>query len=187
MTPFLNMFPFKYWYLVNLLLGPSLFTAAASAAAVCSLQCANLAALLPNKVSYPGSSAFVSSITSYFFIGSRLNPTCVVTPTSTDDVAAIVKTLGRLHQKTPVAQFAIRGGGHSPNFGASDINQGVTIDMRSIKNIQVSNNGSMTSVGGGAIWSDVYAALLPMNLSVVGGRVAGPGLGGLTTGGTWLY
>jgi hypothetical protein len=59
--------------------------------------------------------------------------------------------------------------------------------MRSVKGIQVSNDGGMTSIGGGAIWSDVYAALLPLNLSVVGGRVAGPRLGGLTTGGRWLY
>lgn len=152
-------------------------------ATTASSQCQTLATLLPNKVSYAGSSTFISSIASYFYVQSRLSPACVVTPAGTDDVATIVKTLGSFHETDPATVFAIRGGGHSPNIGAADTNRGITIDMRSINNIEVKSNGSVTSVGAGAIWEDVYAELVPKNLGAVGGRVAGPGLGGLITGG----
>ncbi|KAI9640833.1 hypothetical protein NHQ30_010674 [Ciborinia camelliae] len=147
------------------------------------LQCHTLSSLLPGKVTYPGSGAFASSISSYWFVGSRLEPSCIVTPSNAADVSIIIQALAELYHHDSNATFAIRGGGHSANPGAADITQGVTIDMRSINSIQVTSNGSVTSVGGGALWSDVYAELLPRNLTVVGGRVAGVGLGGLTTGG----
>lgn len=41
----------------------------------------------------------------------------------------------------------------------------------------------MTKVGAGNRWLDVYSKLDPMGLSVVGGRVAEIGVGGLTLGG----
>ncbi|KAG6839526.1 hypothetical protein C0991_001860 [Blastosporella zonata] len=43
-------------------------------------------------------------------------------------------------------------------------------------------------VGSGLIWDDVYAALAPYNVNVVGGRVTGVGVAGFTLGGgySWL-
>lgn len=38
-------------------------------------------------------------------------------------------------------------------------------------------------VGTGQTWDDVYAALEPFAVNVVGGRVSGIGVGGLTLGG----
>ena len=38
-------------------------------------------------------------------------------------------------------------------------------------------------VGAGLVWDDVYSALEPHNVSVVGGRVSGIGVAGFTLGG----
>ena len=38
-------------------------------------------------------------------------------------------------------------------------------------------------IGSGLIWDDVYAALAPYNVNVVGGRVTGVGVAGFTLGG----
>lgn len=38
-------------------------------------------------------------------------------------------------------------------------------------------------IGAGLIWDDVYAALEPFNVNVVGGRVTGVGVAGFTLGG----
>lgn len=67
--------------------------------------------------------------------------------------------------------------------GASNIQDGVTIDLSAIKGIKVSEDHSITSVGGGARWGDVYLKLDAMDLSVVGGRVFNVGVGGLVLGG----
>ena len=39
------------------------------------------------------------------------------------------------------------------------------------------------AVGAGNIWDDVYDALMPYNVNVVGGRVSGIGVAGYTLGG----
>lgn len=169
--------------LVILLLSPICTPATSSISN--DVQCAALSKLLPSKVFYPNSSSYVSSISSYFYVATRLTPSCVITPTSTADVAIIVKTLKSTYQKHPRPLFAIRGGGHSPDIAAANINQGITVDMRALKAIRVGDDGNITSVGAGALWNDVYSALDTRNLSAVGGRVAGVGVGGLITGGIW--
>ncbi|OJJ32641.1 hypothetical protein ASPWEDRAFT_29799 [Aspergillus wentii DTO 134E9] len=139
--------------------------------------CDELSNSLPGKVVLPGNPQYQSDVSSYFFLNQRIDPFCIVVPTSAEDVSLSVKILTK-HPSTP---FAIRGGGHSPNRGASNAENGVTIDFQSMK--EVANYGPITSVGPGAAWSDVYSVLDPKGLTVVGGRVAGVGVGGLTTGG----
>jgi FAD/FMN-containing dehydrogenase len=39
------------------------------------------------------------------------------------------------------------------------------------------------TIGAGLIWDDVYAALEPYGVNVVGGRVSGVGVAGFTLGG----
>lgn len=38
-------------------------------------------------------------------------------------------------------------------------------------------------IGTGQVWDDVYSALAPSNVNVVGGRVTGVGVAGFTLGG----
>lgn len=80
-------------------------------------------------------------------------------------------------------QFAVKSGGHAAFEGASNIEGGVTIDLIDMKNITVFKNQTVTSLGPGNRWIDVYETLDAMSLSVVGGRVADIGVGGLTLGG----
>lgn len=70
--------------------------------------------------------------------------------------------------------------------GASNIQGGLTIDLANLNKIQVSQDRTLTHVGSGNHWVDVYGQLDKQQLAVIGGRVAGIGVGGLTLGGTLL-
>lgn len=71
--------------------------------------------------------------------------------------------------------FAIRSGGHTNWAGASNIANGVVIDLRSLDSIKIHHETSTVSVSAGATWDDVYSKLDPLGLSVNGGRSAGVG------------
>ena len=79
--------------------------------------------------------------------------------------------------------FVIRGGGHTPWAGSANVNGGVTIDLRFIDTVTVNQNKTIASVGGGAVWSDVYREMDSLGFAVVGGRGSTIGMGGLLTGG----
>lgn len=52
----------------------------------------------------------------------------------------------------------------------------------------VYNKASQTAeIGAGLIWDEVYAALDPYGVNVVGGRVSGVGVAGLILGGGLFY
>lgn len=70
--------------------------------------------------------------------------------------------------------------------GAANIQGGITVDMRSMNSIELSDDNKVVSLGTGGLWIDAYAALDPYNLTVMGGRVNGIGIGGLATGGTLI-
>ncbi len=151
-----------------------------------SLQCAALSVVFPRKVSYPNSARYAELSTSYFSGQENdIIPNCVLTPVSSKDVATAIKILAKIDAVSIHAQFAIRGGGHTPFAGSANIDRGVTIDLRSLDQIIVSPDGRMASIGGGARWGQVSAKLDSMGLAVAGGRVSNTGVGGLTTGGRW--
>ena len=156
-----------------------------TAMAARSFQCKALSLALGNKVSYPTSSTYAQSASSYWSKQEEsLTPSCIVTPTSTDDVVTVVKTLTLLDNGgLPESKFAIRGGGHTPWAGSANINDGVTIDLRSINTITVNQDKTVASIGAGAIWGDVYRTVDLLGLAVVGGRGSSIGVGGLLTGG----
>jgi FAD/FMN-containing dehydrogenase len=68
--------------------------------------------------------------------------------------------------------------------GSSNIEKGVTIDLRNINRIQVSDDLSTTKVGPGVKIGDLYDVLDGMGLSVISGRDSNVGVAGLTLGGT---
>lgn len=84
-----------------------------------------------------------------------------MSPVSKHDVAVAIRILNHLvkvgknecHGQVP---FAVRGGGHAPLAGTANTDRGVTIDMRGLKDISVHEDHTITSVGAGAIWTDVY-------------------------------
>ena len=80
-------------------------------------------------------------------------------------------------------KFTSRGGGHSPNPGFNNIDNGVTIDNSLFSNITISSNRSYVSIAPGARWENVYKYVERYGLSVTGGRLAGVGVAGLVLGG----
>lgn len=106
---------------------------------------------------------------------SRLNPSCVFTPVSAEDVSGAVQLFEHNECK-----FAIRSGGHMPARGAANIKDGILLATTRLD--QLSLHDGYVSVGAGWKWGAVFDFLEPEGLAVVGGRVADVGVSGLTLG-----
>jgi FAD/FMN-containing dehydrogenase len=144
-----------------------------------SVVCGELASVLPNITFYPEAPIYNASIQSYPFLQLRLHPSCIVRPTSTNDVVMAVKVL----TKSNGTQFAIKGGGHNANVGYNNIEDGVTIDMQSMNHVEVARGDEVVRAGAGALSQDVYDAAEKRNLSAMVGRVGVVGAAGFLTGG----
>lgn len=55
--------------------------------------------------------------------------------------------------------------------------------MKRFTEVTYDAGAGVAKIGAGNIWDNVYAALEPYNVSVVGGRVSGIGVTGFTLGG----
>ncbi|CAE6412260.1 unnamed protein product [Rhizoctonia solani] len=120
---------------------------------------------------------------------SSQDSACVVEPANAQDVSTILQIVA--NTSTP---FGIRSGGHATNAGFSST-PGVQIALFKFSGVTYNQapaaaDGSVGTVefGSGLIWDDVYAAIQPHGVNVVGGRVTGVGVGGFTLGGgySWL-
>jgi UDP-N-acetylenolpyruvoylglucosamine reductase len=66
----------------------------------------------------------------------------------------------------------VKSGGHETNPGFSST-PGVHISLKKFSEIDYDAQNHVVTVGAGLIWDDVYAALDPLGVGVVGGRVTG--------------
>ncbi|ETS85947.1 hypothetical protein PFICI_03972 [Pestalotiopsis fici W106-1] len=156
-------------------------------------RCLALLSTVGSIVFLPGHTIYTSSLSSYYSLASSsATPLCIVSPQTAQEVSDVLQVLIttantlEAHEKS-VCQFAIRSGGHLGFKGASNIDGGVTIDLRALNSINVNEGRTSTSVGTGATWDAVYDTLDPLGLSINGGRAAGVGVGGLTLGGGISY
>ncbi|KAK7960758.1 FAD-binding domain-containing protein [Apiospora saccharicola] len=115
----------------------------------------------------------------YWSLGARLKPWAIVQPRNTDEVSRAVKAIVAV----PGARFAIRSGGHMWVPGASNIADGVTIDLGRFKKTTYDPETKLASVEPGAKWNDVYPVVEKEGVMVTGGRVGDVGVGGYLTGG----
>lgn len=142
---------------------------------------------MPGRISYPGSLVYNNSESTYYTGQERgLRPGCIFRPETTADVSQFIKVVNEDERTCHTPQFAVRGGGHTLFTGAANINGGVTVDLRALNTLVISEDQKTASVGGGAIWSDIYPQLVPHNLTVMGSRVPGIAVGGFSTGGKFL-
>ena len=73
------------------------------------------------------------------------------------------------HDLLPVA---VRSGGHSV-AGQSSIDDGLVIDVRPMKAIDIDAAARRARVGGGCTWAEFDAAAQAFGLATTGGRVSG--------------
>jgi FAD/FMN-containing dehydrogenase len=73
-------------------------------------------------------------------------------------------------------------GRHTPFKGAATLDQGIVVDLARLPSAGLSRDGKTMTVSPARKWDDLYEELDPLNLTVIGGRVAGVGVGGLVLG-----
>lgn len=83
--------------------------------------------------------------------------------------------------------FAAKSGGHAPFASGSSIEGGITISFEKMKEVSLSRDKKIASIGPGNIWGPVFEELTKSDVTVVGGRLYDIGVGGLTTGGGISY
>ncbi|KAF8329196.1 FAD-binding domain-containing protein [Amanita rubescens] len=133
-----------------------------------------------SEVFYPGSSTYDNDIYHWASSSSALSA-CTVEPGTAEDVGKILQILGETR-----TSFGVKSGGHSANPGFSS-SSGVLIAMYRFNNVAYNPESETANVGTGLIWDDVYAALAPYNVSVLGARVSGVGVGGFVLGGGYSW
>lgn len=144
-----------------------------------SRQCNVLSRVLSSETQRPGTDAYTANQASYWAQQqSSISPQCFVQVKRASSIAIAI-TLSRVTQ----CPFAIRSGGHSDVPGASNVEDGVTIDMSKLNEVTVAADEKTVYVGSGAKWGDVYQVLDALELAIIGGRAASVGVGGLTLGG----
>src|SRR5215469_6484342 len=77
---------------------------------------------------------------------------------------------------------SVRGGGHNA-AGLGVCDDGLVIDLSTMRDVHVDPKTSTARVSGGAVWADVDHATHPFGLAVPTGFIASTGVGGLTLGG----
>lgn len=105
------------------------------------------------------------------------HPSVVVRPQNAGDVMAAVG-----FARDNELDLSVRGGGHSvPGFGTND--DGVVIDLSSMRGVRVDPKAKTARAEGGATWGDFNHATHAFGLATTGGIISTTGVGGLTLGG----
>jgi hypothetical protein len=109
-------------------------------------------------------------------------PALIALCRATEDIAAAV-TLTR----EAAVPLAVRAGGHSV-AGLSTCDDGVVIDLSSMRGVSVDVDRRTATVQPGATWADLDAATAAAGLATTGGLISTTGVAGLTLGGGigWL-
>jgi FAD/FMN-containing dehydrogenase len=144
-----------------------------------SRACSRLKAAFPDNYVDSSSPDYTSEKDVNWSITCRLPAACYFVPTTTDMVArglSIVTKAG--------SQFAVRNGGHNPNFKFASIdNNGVLFDMSQMDTLTLSADNTIMHVGTGNKGGDVQKLADSVGRSGVTGLNTAVGISGLTLGG----
>ncbi|KIW09277.1 uncharacterized protein PV09_00198 [Verruconis gallopava] len=112
---------------------------------------------------------------------SSYAPSCVVYPTSAQDVSVAIQAI-----RSSGSRFAVRVGGHNPNPNFSSVDQGVLIDLRNLNQKSYDPSTQLATYGPGQSFGEVYEYFDQFGVTVVGARLSGVGTG-LALGGGLSY
>ncbi|KAI0852941.1 FAD-binding domain-containing protein [Daldinia vernicosa] len=142
-----------------------------------------LTSVLGDAVLQPGSTEYEKDNSSYFSaFENEVKPSFIAKPNNVEQVQGLVRAL-RPYVLSGDCELAIRSGGHNPIPGSANVQGGVTIDMRGLKGIKLSDDQSVVEIAAGEIWTPVYAELEKYGLTVAGARVGHIGVAGFLLGG----
>ncbi|KAH7156748.1 hypothetical protein EDB81DRAFT_757182 [Dactylonectria macrodidyma] len=113
---------------------------------------------------------------------SALKPSCILYPSTSDEVAAILGILSANDER-----FAVKSGGHNPNDYFASVAGGPLISTARLDSVLLDPTSGRVRVGPGARWDAVATALDGSGWTVVGGRIGNVGVGGLLLGGGLSY
>ena len=142
-----------------------------------------LSGLTKATILVPGLDDYNESLGSYFTaLEQELKPACIVQPRTALEVSETIKALSGLSVQDSIS-VALRCGGHTCWAGSANVQNGVTIDLRHLTGVTLSDDKRIARVAGGEKWHSVHNQLKSQGLFCPGGRVPDTGVGGLTTGG----
>ncbi|KAI3340484.1 FAD binding domain-containing protein [Ustulina deusta] len=130
------------------------------------------------QVYSPQTTSYVDRIKSYFSISAALEPWCIVLPSTTQEVSAVIQTL-TAHQ----CPFGIQSGGHGVFPGANSVRNGITLDLGNMNTTTYNAESKTASIQPGCRWKPVYETLAEYGVAVTGGRDSDVGAGGFILGG----
>lgn len=134
-------------------------------------QCEALVAIFPDKVVDSGSGYRAIKASYWANQAGAVSPSCFLQPANGGDVSTAVKILTQPQfRDLPACRFAVRSGGHTGWAGAGSIEGGVTIDLSNMKEVVVSPDKKMVTLGPGSRWGEVYPKLEDQGVAVSGGR-----------------
>ncbi|KAK7043921.1 hypothetical protein VNI00_008087 [Paramarasmius palmivorus] len=170
----------RSWIRLALLASPFFLPAeAAPAANAGDAACASLVSTLGNDIVHTSGSGFQDSVDSPLnLVNNALTPACVVTPTSTEDVSQAMAAIYNAKSK-----YAVLAGGHSAMKGWNNVEGGVLIDFKNMKEATYNAQKDTVTLQPGIRWGETVAALAPQGVAPVGGRAAHVGSGFLLGGG----
>ncbi|KAK4197158.1 bifunctional solanapyrone synthase [Triangularia verruculosa] len=130
-----------------------------------------------------GSDDYEKNNNSYFSaFENEIKPSFIVRPESAEQIQDLVRAF-RHDVLDGSCRLAVRGGGHTPFAGSANIQDGITIDTRSLKGVILSEDKSTVEIAVGEVWTTVYTELEKHRLTTTGGRVGRVGVAGFILGG----
>jgi len=138
------------------------------------------AALAPVIVTPQDRSEYARRRSTYMRAGT---PAVIIRATTAEEVSLGVQHAAQVRRATGErVPFAVRSGGHG--IAGTGTNQGgIVLDVRRMSEVSVDPATRLATIGAGATWGEVAAALAPHGLVISSGNFGDTGVGGLATAG----